>query len=161
MEQDLRSIPASKLDKFIENHLPDTSFCADLREVIDALCALLKDRFFRGPVRRMRASKGVKVSLPQPELTEMGWDRTFRSQAATLIPPLNSDHSWRWVLPPKSHICIGEGASATVYVPHSQAMSISESGKLRPRMAKQFSGKWRGRWWGSGNTTFALLCDLG
>nr|AAM47548.1 2'-5' oligoadenylate synthetase 1B [Mus musculus] len=60
MEQDLRSIPASKLDKFIENHLPDTSFCADLREVIDALCALLKDRFFRGPVRRMRASKGVK-----------------------------------------------------------------------------------------------------
>nr|CAP12721.1 putative oligoadenylate synthetase 1b [Mus spretus] len=60
MEQDLRSIPASKLDKFIENHLPDTSFCADLREVIDALCALLKDRSFRGPVRRMRASKGVK-----------------------------------------------------------------------------------------------------
>lgn len=88
MEQDLRSIPASKLDKFIENHLPDTSFCADLREIIDALCALLKDRSFQGPSRRMRASKGVKVSLPQPELTEMGWERTFRSQAATLIPPL-------------------------------------------------------------------------
>ncbi|XP_021078223.1 inactive 2'-5'-oligoadenylate synthase 1B isoform X2 [Mus pahari] len=60
MEQDLRSIPASKLDKFIENHLPDTSFCANLREVIDVLCALLKDRSFRGSSRRVRASKGVK-----------------------------------------------------------------------------------------------------
>ncbi|XP_031193556.1 inactive 2'-5'-oligoadenylate synthase 1B-like isoform X2 [Mastomys coucha] len=61
MEQRLRSIPASELDKFIENHLPDTSFCADLREVIDVLCALLKDKSFRsfpGPVRVSKAVKG-------------------------------------------------------------------------------------------------------
>nr|CAP15771.1 truncated oligoadenylate synthetase 1b [Mus musculus castaneus] len=65
MEQDLRSIPASKLDKFIENHLPDTSFCADLREVIDSLCALLKDRSFQGPVRRMGPLRGSRANAPR------------------------------------------------------------------------------------------------
>ncbi|XP_029333191.1 inactive 2'-5'-oligoadenylate synthase 1B isoform X3 [Mus caroli] len=80
MEQDLRSIPASKLDKFIENHLPDTSFCADLRETIDALCALLKDRSFQGPVRRMRASKGVKgvlIKEIKKQLCEIQHERRF------------------------------------------------------------------------------------
>lgn len=88
MEQRLRSIPASELDKFIENHLPDTSFCADLREVIDVLCALLKDKSFRSFPGPVRVSKVVKVSPPQPELTEMGWERTLRRQAPALIPPL-------------------------------------------------------------------------
>ena len=64
MEQRLRSIPASKLDKCIEDHLPDTSFRADLREIIDDLCEVLKDRSFRTSSRPPRASKVVKVSPP-------------------------------------------------------------------------------------------------
>lgn len=87
MEQELRSIPASKLDQFIEVHLPDISFRDELREVIDVLCILLKNRCCRESSHPVRTSKVGKVSPSQLELTEMGWERTLRREAAALIPP--------------------------------------------------------------------------
>nr|XP_034344892.1 inactive 2'-5'-oligoadenylate synthase 1B-like isoform X2 [Arvicanthis niloticus] len=57
MEQGLRSIPASKLDKFIEDHLPDTDFRDSLRRVMSVVSVLLKERCFLGSSHPARASK--------------------------------------------------------------------------------------------------------
>lgn len=89
MEQGLRTIPTWKLDKFIEDYLlPDTPFGADVKSAIKVVCDFLKERCFQGAAHPVRVSKVVKVSPPQPELTEMGWERTLRRQAPALIPPL-------------------------------------------------------------------------
>ncbi|XP_028609743.1 inactive 2'-5'-oligoadenylate synthase 1B-like [Grammomys surdaster] len=60
MEQGLRSIPASKLDKFIEDHLPDTRFRDNLREVMNVVYAHLNERCFQGSSHPARASKARK-----------------------------------------------------------------------------------------------------
>jgi len=88
MGHGLSSISASELDKFIEVYLlPNTSFGADVKLAINVVCDFLKERCFRGAAHPVRVSKVVKVSPPQPELTEMGWERTLRREAMALTPP--------------------------------------------------------------------------
>nr|XP_034344896.1 2'-5'-oligoadenylate synthase 1A-like [Arvicanthis niloticus] len=61
MEKELKSIPASELDKFIEDHLlPDTTFGADVKLAINILCDFLKERCFQGAAHPVRVSKVVK-----------------------------------------------------------------------------------------------------
>lgn len=61
MGQGLSRIPASDLDKFIEDHLcPDPGFRANVRAAIDIVCAFLKERCFQGAAHPMRVSKVVK-----------------------------------------------------------------------------------------------------
>ncbi|EDM13762.1 rCG21289 [Rattus norvegicus] len=73
MEQELRSIPASKLDQFIEVHLPDISFRDELREVIDVLCILLKNRCCRESSHPVRTSKVGKGGSSRKGTTLKGW----------------------------------------------------------------------------------------
>lgn len=69
MEQGLRTIPAWKLDKFIEDYLfLDTPFGAHVKSAISVLSDFLKERCFQGAAYPVRVSKVVKVSPPQPEL---------------------------------------------------------------------------------------------
>uniref|UniRef100_D4A5A2 2'-5' oligoadenylate synthase n=1 Tax=Rattus norvegicus TaxID=10116 RepID=D4A5A2_RAT len=61
MEQELRSTPSWKLDKFIEVYLlPNTSFRDDVKSAINVLCDFLKERCFRDTVHPVRVSKVVK-----------------------------------------------------------------------------------------------------
>ncbi|XP_031193554.1 2'-5'-oligoadenylate synthase 1A-like isoform X4 [Mastomys coucha] len=59
MEQGLRTIPAWKLDKFIEDYLfPDTPFGAHVKSAISVLSDFLKERCFQGAAYPVRVSKG-------------------------------------------------------------------------------------------------------
>nr|XP_026267838.1 2'-5'-oligoadenylate synthase 1 [Urocitellus parryii] len=58
---DLRSVWASDLDKYIEDHLlPDTRFRQEVKKAIDIICSFLKERCFQGAFHRVRVSKVVK-----------------------------------------------------------------------------------------------------
>lgn len=73
MGQGLSNTQASGLDGFIDYYLqPNTSFHNDVRTVINTTCAFLKERCFQDTDYSVRVSKVVKVSPPQPELTQMG-----------------------------------------------------------------------------------------
>ncbi|KAF7464308.1 hypothetical protein GHT09_007129 [Marmota monax] len=57
----LRSVSASDLDKYIEDHLlPDTRFRKEVRKAIHIICSFLKERCFQGASHRVRVSKVVK-----------------------------------------------------------------------------------------------------
>eukprot|EP00073_Rattus_norvegicus_P029401 XP_006249463.1 PREDICTED: 2 ' -5 ' oligoadenylate synthetase 1K isoform X2 [Rattus norvegicus] len=59
MEKDLKSTPASELDKFIQDHLlPDTTFRDEVRADIDFICTFLKEKCFHGAA--LKVSKVVK-----------------------------------------------------------------------------------------------------
>ncbi|XP_028609736.1 2'-5'-oligoadenylate synthase 1A isoform X2 [Grammomys surdaster] len=61
MGQELKSIPAWKLDKFIEDYLlPDTRFGDDVKSAINIVCDFLKERCFRDAAHPVRVSKVVK-----------------------------------------------------------------------------------------------------
>ncbi|XP_021017582.1 2'-5'-oligoadenylate synthase 1A-like [Mus caroli] len=61
MEQGLRSVPAWKLDKFIEDYLlPDTTFGADVKSAVNVVCDFLKERCFQGAAHPVRVCKVVK-----------------------------------------------------------------------------------------------------
>ncbi|XP_028621971.1 2'-5'-oligoadenylate synthase 1A-like isoform X2 [Grammomys surdaster] len=61
MGQELKSIPAWKLDKFIEDYLlPDTLFGDDVKSAINIVCDFLKERCFRDTAHPVRVSKVVK-----------------------------------------------------------------------------------------------------
>lgn len=60
MEQ-LRTISAKDLDKFIEDHLlPDSLFREQVKRAIDTICRFLKERCFQGHLSPVRVSKVVK-----------------------------------------------------------------------------------------------------
>ncbi|OBS63656.1 hypothetical protein A6R68_07805 [Neotoma lepida] len=72
MGQGLSNTPALELDEFIEDHLqPNTSFHNEVRAVTDVMCDFLKERCFRDTAHPVRVSKVVKVSPPQPQLTQL------------------------------------------------------------------------------------------
>ncbi|XP_040145367.2 2'-5'-oligoadenylate synthase 1 [Ictidomys tridecemlineatus] len=57
----LRSVWASDLDKYIEDHLlPDTRFRKEVKKAIHIICSFLKERCFQGASHRVRVSKVVK-----------------------------------------------------------------------------------------------------
>lgn len=61
MEKDLKSTPASELDKFIQDRLlPDTTFRDEVRADIDFICAFLKEKCFQGAAQPVKVSKVVK-----------------------------------------------------------------------------------------------------
>ncbi|XP_027779123.2 2'-5'-oligoadenylate synthase 1 [Marmota flaviventris] len=57
----LRSVSASDLDKYIEDHLlPDTRFRKEVKKAIHIICSFLKERCFQGASHHVRVSKVVK-----------------------------------------------------------------------------------------------------
>ncbi|XP_071065898.1 2'-5'-oligoadenylate synthase 1 isoform X2 [Dasypus novemcinctus] len=56
---DLRTVPARQLDKFIDDHLqPDARFRQQVKEAINVICTFLKEKCFQGAAHRIRVSKG-------------------------------------------------------------------------------------------------------
>lgn len=71
---ELRDIPATHLDKYIEDQLlPDTHFRVQVNQAIDIMSSFLKERCFQRAAHSVRVLKVVKVSPGLPAWGRGGW----------------------------------------------------------------------------------------